>query len=71
MHFYTIIEIQENAEGTRACLPFIFTEYDEALARFYSICAAAAKSAIPYHSAHVLRSDGYIIEQHIFDRRAK
>lgn len=68
-YFYTVIEIQQNSEDARSCIPVIFENYNDALARFYQLCSAAAISTIPYHSVHMLRSDGRISEQHIFDRR--
>lgn len=68
--FYTVLEIQELPSGARACVPpVIYSDYDEAVAHFFQVCAAAAKSAINYHSAHVLRSDGMITDYRIFDRR--
>lgn len=68
--FFTVLEIQVNTEGSRACLPVIYDNYDGALAKFYTICAAAAVSGLPYHSAHILRSDGIMTDSRIFNREA-
>ena len=68
--FYTVLEIQEDANGNHACLNTIYTTYADALAKYYTICAAAVKSAIPHHSAHVLRSDGIITDGRVFKHTA-
>jgi len=67
--FYTVLEIQEDASGNRTCIPVIYTDSDSALAKLYTILAAAAQSAIPYHSGHILRSDGIVTDGRVFDRR--
>lgn len=68
--FWTTIENQLREDGSRGLLYDHFTDYGAALAKYYTICAAAAVSDIPYHSAHILQSDGQIKKQEIFDRRA-
>ena len=67
--FYTSIENQVRPDGGRGLLYDHFDSYDEAIAKFFTICAAAAKSEIPYHSAHIIRDDGVMIEGRVFDRR--
>ena len=67
--FYTTIENQMRSDGGRGLLYDHFDDYDLALAKFFTICAAAASSGIPYHSAHIIRSDGLMIEGRVFDRR--
>jgi hypothetical protein len=67
--FYTTIENQVRRDGSRGLLYDHFEDLNVALAKYYTICAAAAVSEIPYHAAHILHSDGYTIEQRIFDRR--
>jgi len=44
-------------------------QVNQAYAKYYTICAAAAISEIPYHSAAIIRSDGIMIEGKVFDRR--
>lgn len=68
-YFYTTLENQVRTDGSRGLLYDHFDDLDRALAKFYTVCAAAASSEIPYHSAHILRSDGAIIKGEVFDRR--
>ena len=68
--FYTTIENQVRPDGSRGLLYDHFDDYDAALAKFFTVCAAAASSDIPYHSAHIVRSDGIMIEGRVFDRRS-
>lgn len=67
--FYTTIENQLREDGSYGLLYDHFTDEAQAKAKFFTICAAAAESDIPYHSALLLTSDGRIIRQEIFDRR--
>ena len=67
--FYTVLEIQQMQNGAKACVPYIFDSYDEALAKLYTILAAAAISNIPYHAAFVLRDDGVLTDGKVFDKR--
>ena len=67
--FYTTLENQLRNDGSYGLLYDHFTDYNAAMAKFYTICAAAAVSEIQYHSAHLLQDDGRMIRQEIFDRR--
>lgn len=67
--FYTTIENQVREDGSRGLLYDHFDDENKALAKYYTICSAGAVSEIPYHSAHLLASDGRMIRQEIFDRR--
>lgn len=67
--FYTTIENQLRENGSFGLLYDHFTDVNAAYAKLYTILAAAAVSEIPYHSAHLLRSDGIMIEGRVFDRR--
>lgn len=67
--FYTTIENQVRTDGGRGLLYDHFDNYDDAIAKFFTICSVGAKSDIPYHSAHLLRDDGVMIESRVFDRR--
>lgn len=67
--FYTTIENQLRADGSRGVLYDHYDDQNLALAKYHQICAAAAVSGIPYHSAHILQSDGNMLRQEIFDRR--
>ena len=67
--FYTTLENQLRIDGTKGLLYDHFTDLNQAMAKYYTICAAAAVSELPYHSAHLLQDDGHMIRQEIFDRR--
>lgn len=67
--FYTTIENQLREDGTYGLLYDHYTDLDAAKAKFFTTCAAAAVSGIPYHSALLLESSGIIVKQEIFDRR--
>ena len=66
---YTTIENQIRNDDSIGLLYDHFTNLEAALAKFYTICAAAAVSGIQYHSAHLLKEDGRMLKQEIFDRR--
>ena len=67
--FYTTIENQLRNDGSFGLLYDHFTDVDQAYAKLYTILAAAAVSEIPYHSGHLLRSDGIMMDGRVFDRR--
>lgn len=69
-YFYTTIENQVRADGSKGLLYDHFEDYDVALAKLYTILAAAAASDLPYHSGHILRSDGILTDGRVFDRRS-
>ena len=65
--FYTVIEVQN--DGTPSVLTTVYSDQNDADAAFFTICAAAAKSAIAYHAAFILRSDGIVSRGEVYDRR--
>lgn len=67
--FYTTIENQVRNDGSKGLLYDHYEDLNAALAKYYTICAAAAISEIPYHSAAIIRDDGMLIEGRVFDRR--
>lgn len=67
--FYTVIENQLRLDGSYGLLYDHFADYQSALAKFYTVCAAAATSGIPYHAAMVISDNGQIVKSEIFDRR--
>lgn len=69
--FWTVIEIQMTAGGAKACLTTIYDAYDDALAKLYTILAAAAKSEIPYHAACILSNGITVTDGKVFDRRTE
>lgn len=66
---YTTIENQVRTDGSKGLLYDHFDSYDEAVAKFHTAAAAAAKSGIPYHAVFVLQDNGMIVKSEIFDRR--
>ena len=70
-YFYTTIENQVRNDGSFGLLYDHFTDLNLAYAKLYTILAAAAVSEIPYHSGHIFRSDGLLIEGRVFDRRGE
>lgn len=68
-YFYTTIENQLRSDGSRGLLYDHYDTEEDALAKLYTILAAAAVSELPYHSGHILRSDGIITDGRVFDRR--
>lgn len=69
MYFYTTIENQLRKDGSYGLLYDHYDDIDSAYAKLYTILAAAAVSDLAYHSGHLLRSDGLIIDGKVFDRR--
>ena len=67
--FYTTLENQLRDDGSRGLLYDHYTDINQAYAKLYTILAAAAVSGIPYHSGHIMRSDGLILGGQVFDRR--
>lgn len=74
--FYTTIENQQRNDGSFGLLYDHFKDEEglapalnRAQSKYYYICAAAAVSDIPYHSAMLVRSDGVVLEQAVWDRR--
>lgn len=68
--FYTTVENQIRPDGSKGLLYDHFETIEQAEAKYYTVCAAAAVSDIPYHSAHLIRSDGIMIEGKVYDRRS-
>ena len=69
MYFYTVIENQMDNDGNFGLLSFHFDNEEEAYSKLYTVLAYASVSKIQYHSGHLLRSDGIIIDGRVFDRR--
>ena len=67
--FYTTIENQVRSDGSKGLLYDHFDSLEDALAKFFTICAAAAVSEIPYHSAMIIQDNGLVVNLQIFDRR--
>lgn len=75
-NFYTTIENQLRPDGSYGLLYDHFYEiegqpaaYDRALAKFFTICSAAALSGIPYHEAVLLNSASGFMRREVWDKR--
>lgn len=67
--FYTTIENQIREDGSRGLLYDHFDSYSAALAKLYTILAAAAVSGIPYHAGLIIDQTGHVTDFRVFDRR--
>lgn len=67
--FYTVLEIQQASGSDPGCIPTIYTDYNAALAKFYTVCSVAVVGTLPYHACYILSSEGVITDARIFDRR--
>ena len=67
--FYTTIENQVRTDGSYGLLYDHFDNLPQAEAKFYTICAAAAVSEIPYHAAFLIQDNGLIVGSKVYDRR--
>ena len=67
--FYTTVENQLRKDGTYGLLYDHFDDKNQALAKFFTICAAAAVSGIPYHAVYLIENQYGCIEQREWDRR--
>ena len=84
-YFYVTIEQQIRDDGSFGLLHQDFKESKKittesgkvitvgpqelAESKLHTILSAAAISGIPYHSGHLYRSDGLLIEGKVYDRR--
>jgi hypothetical protein len=55
---YIVIELQTDANGHVANIVTAYDNYPQAQQKFYTICAAAAVSDVPVHSAVILDNTG-------------
>lgn len=63
---YIVIEIQTNADNTVGNFVWAFATENEAFAKYHSVLAAAAVSALPCHSCVILRNDGIQIAGQVY-----
>ena len=69
--FWVVNEIQQNANGTISVLATPKTDWNEAQSTYFTICAAASISTIPYHAANIISDNGLMLKCEVFDRRAE
>ena len=75
--FYTVVEVQL-INGAPGVLNTVFVEKEgekpaeaRALSKYFSVLTYAALSEIEYHAAYIIRSDGTLMGEKIFDRRGE
>ena len=66
--FYTVIEIQDNGT-TKSVLSQCYDNKDSAYSDYFTRCASAAVSNIPYHAVYLIDSNVGVIEQREWNRR--
>lgn len=66
--FFTVVEIQKLQNGSKAAITTIYDDYNDALGKFFNVCAVAVAGDLPYHSCVVIGSNGQITDQRIFNR---
>lgn len=62
--FY-VIEIQTTTTG--AVIPFVFSNRDEAEAKYHSLLAVAAVSTVEKHGAMLFNDDGFVIKSEVYN----
>lgn len=67
--FYTTIENQVRNDGSKGLLYDHFDNLSQAEVKFFTVCAAAAVSEIPYHAAFIIDDSGLVIGSKVYDRR--
>lgn len=63
---YIVIELQTNADGAVGNLVWAYNSQDEAFSKYHAVLSSAAISALPVHSAVILRNDGLQIAAQSF-----
>lgn len=63
---YIVIELQTNANGQVGNIVTAYDTLAQAQNKYYTICAYAAVSSIPIHTAIILDSTGMSIAQQCF-----
>lgn len=68
---YTTIENQIRSDGSRGLLYDHFDDYNAAMSKFFTICAAASISEVMFHEAILLSTESGVMERRAFDRRTE
>ena len=63
---YIVIEIQTDGEGRTGTLVYDFDDRDAAMAKYHTVLAAAAVSAVLVHACTVLTREGQQIAHECF-----
>lgn len=63
---YIVIELQTDASGGVGNLVYKYDSLNEAEAKYHSILAAAAVSALPVHAAAILTNAGTLVRSEYY-----
>lgn len=64
--FY-VIEIQTSNTGS--VIPFVYTDRNDAEAKFHSLLAVAAVSEVPKHGAMLFTDDGFVLKSEVYNHQ--
>ena len=59
---YIVLEIQSTGESAAVLTQSYADNLEEALAKFFTVCAAAAKSSVPIHTVEIIDDQGVIVK---------
>ena len=65
---FIVIELQTNSDGSVGNFVWAYATQAEAEAKYHSVLAVAAVSALPCHGAVILRNDGLQIAAQAYKR---
>lgn len=61
-----VLELQTTA-AAGAVIPFVFTDREEAEAKYHSLLAVAAVSQVDKHGAMMFNDDGFVIKSEVYN----
>lgn len=64
--FY-VIEIQTTNTG--AVIPFVFTDRNDAEAKYHALLAVAAVSQVDKHGAMLFTDDGFVLKSEVYNHQ--
>lgn len=62
---YYVIELQSNKSG--ACIPVVYTDRNQAEAKYHDILKYAAVSDVRKHGAILCNEDGFVIKSEVYN----
>lgn len=71
MNQYYVIEIQTNADGTSGNFVWGFADKADAEAKYHTVAAAAAKSAVLVHTVTMLTKEGNLVKNEAYRHPAE
>ena len=64
--FY-VIEIQTSTTGS--IIPFVYTDRNQAEAKYHNLLSVAAVSEIPKHGAMLFTDDGFVLKSEVYNHK--